>query len=90
MRLPEAWFSGCATSMRFLCWVFDWLCMCTRQGDPQGQEPCAPVYNCRTVERYTFFLGVGSVCGLGPDLEGIHSISLAARHRVAACLTTHS
>ena len=33
-------------------------------------------------------LGVGSVCGLGPDLVGIHSISLAARYRVAACSTT--
>ena len=33
-------------------------------------------------------LGVGSICGLGPDLVGIHSISLAARHRVAACSTT--
>ena len=33
-------------------------------------------------------LGVGSVCGLGPDLVGIHSVSLAARYRVAACSTT--
>ena len=33
-------------------------------------------------------LGVGSVCGLGPDLVGIHSISFAARYRVAACSTT--
>ena len=33
-------------------------------------------------------LAVGSVCGLGPDLVGIHSISLAARYRVAACSTT--
>ena len=33
-------------------------------------------------------LAVGSVCGLGPDLVGIHPISLAARHRVAACSTT--
>ena len=33
-------------------------------------------------------LGVGSVCGLGPDLVGIHSTSLAARYRVAACSTT--
>ena len=33
-------------------------------------------------------LGVGSVCGLGPDLMGIHSSSLAARYRVAACSTT--
>ena len=33
-------------------------------------------------------LAVGSVCGLGPDLVGIHSSSLAARYRVAACSTT--
>ena len=33
-------------------------------------------------------LGVGSICGLGPDLVGVHSISLAARYRVAACSTT--
>ena len=31
---------------------------------------------------------VGSVCGLGPELVGIHSISLAARYRTAACSTT--
>ena len=33
-------------------------------------------------------LEVGSVCGLGLDLVGIHSISLAARYRVAACSST--
>ena len=33
-------------------------------------------------------LRVGSACGLGTDLVGIHSISLAARYRVAACSTT--
>ena len=33
-------------------------------------------------------LGVGSVCGFGPALVGIHSISLAARYRVAVCSTT--
>ena len=31
---------------------------------------------------------LGSVCGLGPDLVGVHSISLAARYRDAACSTT--
>ena len=36
----------------------------------------------------TSLLGVGSVCGLGPDLVGIHSISLAARFRTAACSNT--
>ena len=33
-------------------------------------------------------LQVGSICGLGPDLVGIHSISLAARYRVSACSST--
>ena len=33
-------------------------------------------------------LDVGSVCGLGPDLVGIDSASLAARNRTAACSKT--
>ena len=33
-------------------------------------------------------LQVGSICGLGSDLIGIHSISLAARYRVVACSST--
>ena len=36
----------------------------------------------------TSLLGVFSVCGLGPDLVGIRSISLAARKRTAACSNT--
>ena len=47
---------------------------------------------CTTAGPYNAFpstlLGVGSVCGLGPDLVGIHSLTLAARYRVAACSTT--
>ena len=47
---------------------------------------------CTTAGPYYAFpshlLGVGSMCCLGPDLVGIHSISLAARCRVAACSTT--
>ena len=42
---------------------------------------CAP-------DKATLKAEVGSVCGLGPDLVGIHSISLAARYRVAACSST--
>ena len=42
-------------------------------------------YYCTAARPYnalhTNFLGVGSVCGLGPDLIDIHSISLAARYR---------
>ena len=33
-------------------------------------------------------LCVGFMCGLGPDLVGIHSLSLAARYRTAACSNT--
>ena len=33
-------------------------------------------------------LEVGSICGHGPDLIGIHSFSLAVRYRVAACSST--
>ena len=36
----------------------------------------------------TNILGVGSVCGLGPDPVDIHSISLAACYRTAACSST--
>ena len=39
---------------------------------------------------HTSPLGVGSVCGLGPDLVGIHSVSLAAHCRTAACSNTLS
>ena len=35
-------------------------------------------------------LQVSSICGLGPDVVGIHSISLAARYRIAACSSTLS
>ena len=36
----------------------------------------------------TNLLYVGSTCGLGPDLVGIHSVSLAARFRTAASSNT--
>ena len=35
-----------------------------------------------------YAISVLSSCGLGPDLVGIHYISLAARYRVAACSST--
>ena len=44
----------------------------------------------RTTLYLLTFLEWGSICGLGPDLVGIHSISLAARYRVAACSTALS
>ena len=57
---------------------FHWLRMCSRQGHPQSRDNAIP----------SSLLQVGSICGLGPDLVGIHSISLAARYRVVACSST--
>ena len=42
----------------------------------------------RTMQNLLALLGVGSVCGLGPDLVGVDSISLDARYRTAACSNT--
>ena len=60
----------------------------------QPSRPRTNALQCTTAGPYnakpSTLLGVGSVCGLGPDLVSIHSISLAARYRVAACSTTLS
>ena len=40
--------------LRDFCAEFYWIRVRTRQGNPQGWEPCPWVYNCRTVQRYTF------------------------------------
>ena len=52
----------------------------------------AHALQCTTAGPYnaipTSLLGVGSVCGLGSDIVGIHSISLAACYRTAACSNT--
>ena len=69
---------------------------------PEHFAVCAPdkatlkaethALQCTTAGPYNAFpsnlLGVGSVCGLGPDIVGVHSISLAARYRTAACSNT--
>ena len=54
----------------------------------------AHALQCMTAGPYnaipTSLLCVGSVCGLGPDLVGIRSVSLAARYGTAACSNTLS
>ena len=87
----KAWSSDCATSrsLRFLCLVL--LDLYAHQ-IRQPSRPRTMLFSVLQQARTTLFqltlLGVGSVSGLGPDLVGIHSISLAARYRVAACWTT--
>ena len=57
-----------------------------RQSHFRCREPCLSVYHSRTVQGCSSSLfQVGSMCGVGPALVGIHPISLAARYRVAAC-----
>ena len=64
--------------------------MCTPDKDTVKAE--AHALQCTTAGPYnatpTRLLGVGSACGFGPYLVGIHSISLAARYRNAACSNT--
>ena len=52
--------------------------------DKATRKAEAHALQCTTAGPYsavpTNLLGVGSVSGLGPDLVGIHSISLAARY----------
>ena len=53
----------------------------------------AHALQCTTAGPYhavpTNLMGVGSVCGLGPDFVGIHSISRSARHR-GCCMFEHA
>ena len=43
---------------------------------------CTTTSPCNAI--HTNLFCVGSICGLGTDLQGIHSMSLAARYRTAA------
>ena len=38
-----------------LCAEFYWLRVRTRQGNPQGREPCSSTYKSRTIQRYTVY-----------------------------------
>ena len=80
MPLPKAWLSDFA-SIGFVCAPDK----ATLKAENHAlQCTTAGPYNASTSK----LLEVGSVYGLGPDLVGIHSISLAARYRVAACSST--
>ena len=64
------------------------LIVCSREATLKAENRGL---QCSTAGPYNAFpslLQVGSICGLGPDLVGIHSISLTARYRVAAYSST--
>ena len=92
MRLPKAWLSGCATSFSAISVRSFIGSVCAPDKATLNSENHA--LQCTTAGPHNAIpsdlLGVGSVCGLGPDLVGIHSVSLAARYRLAACSTTLS
>ena len=62
--------------------------------DKASRKAEAHALQCTTADPYNAIpinlLYVGSMCGFGPDLVGIHSVSLAARCRTAACSNTLS
>ena len=87
MRLPKAPFGDCVTSRFYAISVLSFIgSVCAPGKATLKAENHA--FQCTTAGPYNAIpynlLGVGSICGLGPDLVGIHSISLAARYRAAA------
>ena len=76
--------------MLFRCWDIG----SSSAPDDATLKAEAPALQCTTGGPYnatpTNLQYVGSVCGLGPDLVGIHSISFAARYRTAAYSNTLS
>ena len=87
----RACLSDCVTSrfFRFLCCFFLGSVCAPDKATLKAENHA---FQCTTAGPYhavpSHFLGVGSIRGLGHDRVGIHSISLAARYRVAACSTT--
>ena len=87
----KAWLRDCATSrcMLFRCWdLLDPYPSQTMQLSRLRPMPCNALLQAHANAIPTNLLCVGSVCGLGSDLVGIHSLSLAARYRTAGCSNT--
>ena len=86
MPPPKAWLRDCATSrcMPFRYW--DILDPYPRRTKLLSRlRPMPTVHYRRPYNAIpTNLLCVGSICGFGPDLLGIHTLSLAARCRTAA------
>ena len=88
MLLPKARLSDCVTYAISVLSFIGSVC----EPDKATLKTENHALQCTTAGPYNAIpsnlLGVGSVCGLGPDLVGIQSISLAAPYRVAVCSTT--
>ena len=92
MLLPKVWLSDCDIKIYAICVLSFIGSVCAPDKATLKAETHA--LHCTTAGPYNTIpsklLAVGSVCGLDPDLMGIHSLSLAGRCRVAACSTTLS
>ena len=91
MHLPKAWFERLCDFKIYATSVLSFIgSVCAPDKATFKDETHA--LQCTTAGPYNAFpsnlFGVGSVCGLGPELVGIHSIILAARYRVVAVSTT--
>ena len=91
MLLPKVWLSDCviSRSTSFPCCDSLALVVLPTKATLKAENHAL---QCTTAGPFnairSAFLQVGYICGLGPDVVGIHSISLAARSRVAACSST--
>ena len=82
MLLLEVWWSDCDLKI-YAASVLSFIGSVCAPGKATLKAE-AHALECTTAGPYnaipTDLLGVGSVCGLGPDRVGIHSIRLAARY----------
>ena len=91
MHLPKAWLSDCVTSsfMRFLCCAFlDLFVHQMRQSSRLRTMLFSVLQQARKTLYHLRLLELAPFVALA--LVGIHSLSLAARYRLAACSTTLS
>ena len=88
---PKALLRDCATlrSMSFRYWVYIGSISAPDEATLKAEAIRPAVYDRRSIHCHSHQRTVcWFICGLGPDLVGIHSISLAARCRTAACSNT--
>ena len=81
MLPPKVWLSDCVISKSTRCAPDK----ATLKAENHALQ-CTTAGPCNAI--HSSLLQVGSICGRGPDVVGIRSISLAARCRVAGCSST--
>ena len=88
MHPQKVWLRDCVTlkSMSSRFCELDWIHIRVQTTQPSmlRHMPYTALLQASTMSFATSSLCVETICDFGPDLLGIHSISLAARYRTAA------